>query len=257
VTGCNGTVPAAVAGNNTLSLSGATIPADGSCTFSLNVTGTTSGVKNNSTSNVASTEGGFGNVATASILVAPLSTFQIGYASNLPAGDSYVNLTNGATDGAFLGSNGSNGDICANVYVFDPGQEMLACCSCLVTPDGLNSFSVKNDLINKQLTPAVPSSVVIKVVASHRTAATCQNAASNLPNETFSGGLRAWGTTLHQNSLGGYSVTESPFQTVDSMSFPEFNALSQMCGFVLAEGSGNFGFCNTACTNTGQSGAKK
>src|ERR1700688_2773584 len=76
------------------------------------------------------------------------SPYQIDYVSNLNQGDSYVNITNGGLLGAFLGLNGSNGDICANIYVFDPAQELLACCSCRITPDGLNSFSVKNDLIN-------------------------------------------------------------------------------------------------------------
>jgi len=63
-----GTVTAA-AGSSSISLTGGTIAANGSCTFSLNVMGTSSGTKTNTTSAVVSNEGGTGNSATASLLV--------------------------------------------------------------------------------------------------------------------------------------------------------------------------------------------
>jgi hypothetical protein len=212
---------------------------------------------------------------------APVDSIQQAYVSNLNIGDSYVNVSNIGVLGAFLGINNSNGDICVNVYVFDPAQEMLACCSCLVTPDGLNSFSVKNDLINKTLTPAVPTSVVIKLTATAKFAAgsnattTCSNtAATSVDGAIFPGtgpntlvsGMRATATTLHQNPQGTYSVTENNFWqgtwtqqggNIGVISQAEMNGLTQMCGFVIAEGSKQFGFCNNACNNNGLSGAKK
>ena len=66
---CSGTVTA-VAGSNSISLSGGSISASGNCTISVDVTGTTEGVKNNVTGNVASTNGGTGNTASASLIVA-------------------------------------------------------------------------------------------------------------------------------------------------------------------------------------------
>ncbi len=63
----NGTI-AAVAGSGSVSLAGAGLAATANCTFSLNVTGATAGVKNNSTT-VSSTEGGTGNTSNASITV--------------------------------------------------------------------------------------------------------------------------------------------------------------------------------------------
>jgi hypothetical protein len=134
---------------------------------------------------------------------------------------------------------------------------MIACCSCRVTPDGLNSFSVKNDLINKTLTPAVPTSVVIKMmsVLAASGPATCAGSAASDSHSPASG-MRAWATTLHQNPLGGYSLTENAFQNV-TIGEAESISLFQMCGFVLAEGSQQFGFCNNACNNNGLSGAKK
>ena len=56
---CGGTVTA-VAGTGSVALVNGGLPASGSCTITVNVTGTTGGVKNNTTSAVTSTEGGDG-----------------------------------------------------------------------------------------------------------------------------------------------------------------------------------------------------
>jgi hypothetical protein len=48
-----------------------TIPAGGSCTFSVNVTATSAGVKSNTTTIVSSTPGGVGRPASASVTVTP------------------------------------------------------------------------------------------------------------------------------------------------------------------------------------------
>jgi hypothetical protein len=49
----------------------ARLPGNVSCTFSVNVTATSAGVKNNTTTIVTSTPGGIGRPATASITVTP------------------------------------------------------------------------------------------------------------------------------------------------------------------------------------------
>src|ERR1039457_3754750 len=71
-------------------------------------------------------------------LAAADTPFQVSYAANLQAGESYINIVSDAANGAPLlgpGLGGAVGNICVNVYAFDPNEEMISCCSCLVTPD--------------------------------------------------------------------------------------------------------------------------
>jgi len=70
---CGGTVTA-TAGSNSISLSGATLSAATTCTFTVHVTGTVAGIQNNTTSVVTSIQGGNGVPASDSItVVAPPS----------------------------------------------------------------------------------------------------------------------------------------------------------------------------------------
>src|SRR5437763_264046 len=54
----------------------------------------------------------------------------------------------------------------ASIYVFDDSQELSECCSCEVTPDGMLSESVRNDLTSNPLTGRLDTRGVIKVISS-------------------------------------------------------------------------------------------
>src|SRR5271168_3367015 len=94
--------------------------------------------------------------------IIPADVFQIDYAANLNIGDSFVNFTNSGANVA----NGVSQNLCINLYTFDPQEELISCCTCSVTPNGLVSLSVVKSLISNPLTPANPTAVVIKAVAS-------------------------------------------------------------------------------------------
>jgi uncharacterized repeat protein (TIGR01451 family) len=68
-TGCGSPTYAPAAGNTSVSFSGGTIAASGTCTLTVNVTATTGGAKVNTTGNVTSTNGGTGNTGTATLAV--------------------------------------------------------------------------------------------------------------------------------------------------------------------------------------------
>ena len=206
------------------------------------------------------------------------SPFQIRYFSNLNLADSVINITNSGANGNMTGN------ICANVYVFSPDEQMAACCSCVVTPNALVSLSVRNDLISNTLTPAVPNSVVVKLLAT--TGGSCNPATAGTPPAAIAPGLLAWGTTFHQQTTtttvpntsstcrtycqGGYpqyaswcntycpartqtttssAVTETPFSPA-TLSAGELFVLTDRCTDIQQDGSG-FGICKS-CRLGGQ-----
>ena len=160
---------------------------------------------------------------------APLTAFQIRYASNLNIGDSFVDITNAGS--TVDPTTGASSNLCVNVYTFDTQEELIACCACLVTPNGLQSISVRNSLIVNPLTPAVPSAVVVKLVASVPVTGVLAN------------GMLAWGTTLHSNtsSTSSYDLTETPFSS-SRLTNAELSHITSTCGFIQQNGS-NFGIC--------------
>jgi hypothetical protein len=172
------------------------------------------------------------------------SPFQVRYASNLNVGDSVINITNSGAHGAGLSSGTSaatTGAICVNVYTFAPDEQMVSCCSCPVTPNGLVSLSARNDLISNTLTAAVPTSIVVKLLATVPVGGTCTSAAA-LGGELTSG-MVAFGTTIHASPSGIYQTTETPFIPA-TLSTGELSRLTQLCTFINANGSG-FGICRS------------
>jgi hypothetical protein len=76
---CGGGVISAPQNGTTVSLSGATLTASASCTFSINVTSIAAGTQVNSVANLASTEGGAGGVATSTLLVVVPLTLSVAF----------------------------------------------------------------------------------------------------------------------------------------------------------------------------------
>ena len=185
----------------------------------------------------------------------PPLAYLIRYLSNLNLGDSFINITNSGERGAGLAagtSSNTTGALCANVYAFSPDEQMVSCCSCPVTPNGLVSLSARTDLINNTLTPAVPTSLVVKLVASVPAPGSlgCMGSAASVTPSNLAPGMAAWATTVHVGpSAGALGTTETAFLSATLTTAPgiaggigELARLTQLCTFINANGSG-FGIC--------------
>ena len=260
--GCGGTV-LAVAGSSVISLSGGTVTPSINCTITVNVRAIGVGPQVNLTGNVTALGTPPGNTATATVIVGtPVDAYQVHYAANLNAGDSVINFTNNGSSSGDAGLNGAqNGNICVNVYTYSPDEQLVSCCSCMVTPNGLASLSVVNDLTSNTLTPIRPTAVVTKLLASSGTGGTCNAATVTRDGATnrLAPGLDAWGTTLHGlpttpgMPAGTYGVTETRFKRA-LLSDAELTRMVQFCAFIQANGSG-YGICRSC--RTGGLGAGK
>jgi CSLREA domain-containing protein/uncharacterized repeat protein (TIGR01451 family) len=126
---CGGGTITATAGSGSVSLSGATLTQSTSCTFAINVTGTTAGTQNNTTGNVTSTEGGTGGTASASINVVAPPTFTKAFgASNVPL--------NGTTSLTFTITNPAANAVAENGIAF---TDTLPAGLVVATPNGLTN----------------------------------------------------------------------------------------------------------------------
>ena len=93
-------------------------------------------------------------------------TYQINVAGNLLVADSLINISNAGLHRLAPTPLVNTGYICANVYVFDVDEQMVSCCTCPVSANGTRSLSARRDLVSNTLTPALSTSVTIKLVAT-------------------------------------------------------------------------------------------
>ena len=163
--------------------------------------------------------------------------------------------TSGAPDGTLRivndGDHPTDANLWASIYVFDDSQEMQDCCSCFVSPDGLLSESVNNQLANPNIELTGRAELnrgVIKVISSDHNDPTDNGPAT---------GLRGWQTHIQSTSTtvgstkpfpsvgkGPFYVTEDPLSD-SNLSAAELSALQESCSLAITLGSG-FGSCS--CT---------
>jgi hypothetical protein len=177
--------------------------------------------------------------------------FQVSYAANPGAGESIINMINDGANGAPAlgpGFGGAAGNTCVNIYAFDPGEELIACCSCLLTPDQVVNLGVNANLTIKTQTGVVPSSVTIKLLntlAGDGTKTSCTNSAALAGTAAFpiiTSGLVAYGTTPQQlTGTGVYNMVEHPFIPA-SLSFGELTSITGRCASLIGNAS-TYGIC--------------
>lgn len=209
------------------------------------------------------------------------SAFQVNYFTNLVVGDfSYIRATNDGSvvtaasvkDTPDTTTNFKTGDICMNVYAFDAAEEMVSCCACKITPNGLASLSILQDVVSNTLTPFTPTSITVKLVSTtpmiqgsnplsptescnpsfpfglNSTApitvtGTTLPASPLLLQQNLAPSLHAWGTTIDPQP-SGYGVTRTEFSNATLALASELQRLTIFCGFVTSNGSG-FGICKS------------
>jgi hypothetical protein len=143
--------------------------------------------------------------------------------------------------------------VCANVYVYRPGGQLLACCSCPVTANGARRLNVATNLLSNPLQPpalppaGITQDAAVKIVAS--AGAVCSTPDSPTPGEPVSpptaagpyapapGGLRAWATHVQGAAGSPAAATETRFLSAP-LSPGELIALQQQCAFTSFLGTG-------------------
>jgi hypothetical protein len=151
--------------------------------------------------------------------------------------------TEGYPDGTvYLINPGLTGaTVCANIYVFHPDQELAECCACTITPDGLTTLSINNNLTSNPLIGGPLTGGGVIVIVSTRPPC-------NPTRLAPSGTIDAWGTHVLTLSTGGgvaAAVTETAF-TVSALNAFEESALDAECaGTFISEG---LGICSCGAT---------
>jgi len=123
-------------------------------------------------------------------------------------------------------------DVWALIYVFDADQQLVECCGCKLTPDGLRVLDVNKDLTSNPNNGlfSLSGTGVIKVASS-------SHSDPGAPI-VFSGTILGWGT--HENFKG--AVTETESQKVN-VSQAEANRLATVCSIIESNSSGA-GICS-------------
>jgi hypothetical protein len=197
--------------------------------------------------------------------------FYTGANEGLP--DAQMHIVNPGSSGGYGSGNEDpnstphQGDLCANTYVFTSDEQMIACCSCKVSPNGMQGFSLATDLVNNPATGITPHAGAIKVISSRggghpgglpdppsSAAATSDDSGNACDAGSWyhpSGQLQTWITHVHP--LGAAfgaadAVTEVPYLSAP-LSDSEYEKVVQQCFALEAPaGKGGVGSGAGLCT---------
>jgi hypothetical protein len=150
-------------------------------------------------------------------------TLKVDYFSNAHSSDpdGTVRITNAGTSG---------GNLCAAIFVYDALQELTECCSCAVTPNGLQTLSVDKNLLDNPLNGISPTTGSIRIVSTTPVGGVCPLPVTGKITPTA--GLRAWATHIQSSSR----ITETASQDA-TLSSAELGLLEADCRAVALVGS--------------------
>ena len=137
----------------------------------------------------------------------------------------------------------SGTDLCAMIYVFDQKQQLVECCGCPVSLDGLLTLSLRKDLTANPLTGVKSTDGVVHVIAADQAGNPKCDASSITP----SGILASWSTNLGSIGHGRYTVLEDSSAS-SPLSDQQLSASEAQCSFAKTLGSGQ-GTCSCGSGN--------
>jgi hypothetical protein len=138
----------------------------------------------------------------------------------------------------FINDGDTEANLFADYYVFDDSQELQECCSCLITPDGLNS-----EYINKASTQSLTGNTLTGKTLTRGVIKVISDAAGNAAAPVPTPGLRGWGVHIQAlTTKTTFAVTETRFAD-SNLSASEQTLLGELCSFAQILGSGQ-GVCS-------------
>jgi len=171
--------------------------------------------------------------------------YQVNYYSHPANGtgqDSTFHIVNPGTAVTTLDRNGLplDGQLCANIYVFNDDEQEEACCGCELTADSETTLSLEHDLLVNPINPVnLSHDGVVKIIAGNLNGSPCDPAAEHNPIAPTPE-LHAWGTHI-QKQGSTVSETEEDFAAAP-LSNSELTFAENLCSAIQAQGSGK-GIC--------------
>jgi uncharacterized repeat protein (TIGR01451 family) len=200
LTGSCGGVVTATAGSGSISLTSGSLPANGSCTISVTVTGVNAGSWTNITGNIASDQGGSGSMASATLTVQnplPPTIAKTFGASALPiGGTTSLTFTLGNPNSAPLTGVGFSDPLPAGLVVSTPNGLSSSTCGGTMTAVAGSSSVI---LSGATLTANANCSFSVNVTA--RTTGSWTNVTGNVTSVEGGSGGTASATLTVQNPL--------------------------------------------------------
>ncbi len=226
--------PSAVAGGGSISLSGLRLAASASCTFAVNVKGTTAGAKSNTTGAITSLEGGTGSTATANLTVGAATHFSVSASSPQTAGSAF-NFTVTALDSGNSTATAYTGTV---HFTSSDGSATLPANTTLTNGVGTLSATLKTagtqtitatDTVTSSITGTSSAITVTPAAATHFTVSAPGSAG---PNTAFNFTVTA--LDLFNNTATGYAGTVHFTSSDGTAVLPANSTLSNGAGTLSA-----------------------
>lgn len=186
--GASGTVQGGTAGGNTIGLLNATIPPNGSCTVTVNVTAPAAGNYTNVSAAITTTNAGTGTTATATLSVGkPSITKAFGSSTILSGATTTVTFTITNITAVAL-TNVAFSDALTNMVVGSPAGIVNGCGGTVTAPAGGSSIALGGGALAAGASCSITVNVTSSVAGSHPNTATgvssTQTGAAGNPSNT-------------------------------------------------------------------------